>query len=92
MKHEDPWGRSAGWVPRRENCTHCAGWPGKVGRDFDKVINVLASAVAANNSGIEVSLLCNLDRKGGAAVIMRHQFWRAVGVAIVRGNTKLKLL
>ena len=40
---------------------------------------------------MSVSPLHNLDRKGSTAMIMRQQFRRAIGVAIVRGNAKLKL-
>ena len=69
----------------------CAGWFGKVGRDFDKMVGVLAKAAAASDDGMSVSPLHNLNRKGGAAMIMRQQFRRAIGVAIVRGNAKLKL-
>ena len=47
---------------------------------------------AASINGIGVSLLRNLDRKGGVAAIMRCQFWRVMGVAIVRSSAQLKFL
>ncbi|EJK65266.1 hypothetical protein THAOC_13894, partial [Thalassiosira oceanica] len=40
---------------------------------------------------LRISPLVNNDRKGGAFPIMLHQFRRAIGVAIVRGNAQHKL-
>ena len=54
-------------------------------------MSILAKVAAALDDGISVSPLHNLERKGGAAMIMRQQFWQAIGVAIVCGNAKLKL-
>ena len=52
----------------------CAGWFGEVGRDFDKVVGILVRAATDSGNGMSVSPLHNLDRKGGAAMIMRQQF------------------
>ena len=52
----------------------CAGWFGEVGRDFDKTVGILARVAAASDNWMSVSPLHNLDRKGGAAMIMRQQF------------------
>ena len=52
---------------------------------------MLADAAAASDDGMTVSPLRNLDRKGGARVIMRQQFRRALGVMIATGNATLKL-
>ena len=69
----------------------CAGWFGEVNKDFEKVLRLLARHAAAGDDGITISPLVNTDRKGGAYPIMLQQFRRAIGVAIVRGNAKLKL-
>ena len=67
-------------------------WFGEVGRDFDRVVKVLANKVACTDDGMSISPLRNLDRRGGARTMLRQQLRRALGVAIVRGNAKLKLL
>ena len=41
-----------------------AGAFGEIGRDFEKVLNVLADGAAASDDGMTVSPLRNLDRKG----------------------------
>ena len=69
----------------------CAGWFGETNEDFEKVIRTLAKEAAAGQDGMAVSPLINTDRKGGAFPIMLHQFRRAIGVAIVRGNANHKL-
>ena len=69
----------------------CAGWFGEINEDFEKVIRTLAKEAAAGQDGMAVSPLINTDRKGGAFPIMLHQFRRAIGVAIVRGNANHKL-
>lgn len=38
-----------------------------------------------------ISLVVNTDRKGGVFPIMFQQFRRAIGVAIVRGDTHYKV-
>ena len=45
----------------------------------------------ARDDGMAISPLVNMDRKGGAYVIMLQQFKRAVVVAILRGNTRCKM-
>ncbi|EJK70204.1 hypothetical protein THAOC_08457, partial [Thalassiosira oceanica] len=69
----------------------CAGWFGDINIDFDKIIQQLARKAAAGDHGLRISPLVNNDRKGGAFPIMLHQFRRAIGVAIVRGNAQHKL-
>ncbi|EJK46647.1 hypothetical protein THAOC_34675 [Thalassiosira oceanica] len=69
----------------------CAGWFGDINIDFDKIIRQLARKAAAGDHGLRISPLVNNDRKGGAFPIMLHQFRRAIGVAIVRGNAQHKL-
>ena len=69
----------------------CVGWFGEVGRDFDQVIEVLANKAACTDNGMSILPLRNLDRRGGARSMLRQQLRRALGVAIVRGNAKLKL-
>ncbi|EJK47138.1 hypothetical protein THAOC_34161, partial [Thalassiosira oceanica] len=59
--------------------------------DFDKILRQLARKAAAGDHGLRISPLINNDRKGGAFPIMLHQFRRAIGVAIVRGNAQHKL-
>ena len=51
---------------------------------------MLADAVAASDDGMTVSPLRNLDRKGGAQVIMRQQFRRVLGLMIATVNANLK--
>lgn len=46
---------------------------------------------AAGEEGMSISPLRNLDKKGGAFVIMNHQFRRALGVSIVRDMANHKL-
>jgi len=69
----------------------CAGWFGEINIDFDKILRQLARKAAAGDHGLRISPLINNDRKGGAFPIMLHQFRRAIGVAIVRGNAQHKL-
>ena len=69
----------------------CAGWFGEINIDFDRIIRQLARKAAAGDHGLRISPLVNNDRKGGAFPIMLHQFRRAIGVAIVRGNAQHKL-
>jgi len=47
----------------------------------------LAQEAASSDHGATISPLVNTDRKGGAFPIMLQQFRRAIGVAIVWGNT-----
>ena len=63
-----------------------AGAFGEVNKDFEKVLKTLAKL-----AGMSISPLRNLDRKGGAYVIMLQQFRRALGVTVVRGMAKHKL-
>ena len=58
---------------------------------FDKTLKILAWEAAVGIDGMSVPPLVNTDRKGGVFPIMLHQFKRAVGVAIVRGNANHKL-
>ena len=51
-------------------------------------IKILARETAAGDDGMSVS---PTDKKGGAFPILLQQFRRAIGVAILRGNTNLKL-
>ena len=60
-------------------------------KDFEKVLKTLAKLAAAGEDGMSISPLRNLDRKGGAYVIMLQQFRRALGVTVVRGMAKHKL-
>ena len=69
----------------------CAGWFGEINEDFEKVIRTLAREAAAGRDGMAISPLINTDRKGGAFPIMLHQFRRAIGVTIARGNANHKL-
>ena len=64
---------------------------GEVNKDFEKVLKTLAKLAAAGEDGMSISPLRNLDRKGGAYVIMLQQFRRALGVTVVRGMAKHKL-
>ncbi|EJK52310.1 hypothetical protein THAOC_28430, partial [Thalassiosira oceanica] len=66
-------------------------WFGEINIDFDKILRQLARKAAAGDHGLRISPLINNDRKGGAFPIMLHQFRRAIGVAIVRGNAQHKL-
>jgi len=68
-----------------------AGAFGEVNKDFEKVLKTLAKLAAAGEDGMSISPLRNLDRKGGAYVIMLQQFRRALGVTVVRGMAKHKL-
>ena len=68
-----------------------AGWLGEINTDFDRIIRQLARQAAAGDHGLRISPLVNNDRKGGTFPIVLHQFRRAVGVAIVRGNAQHKL-
>ncbi len=61
----------------------CAGWFGKVNKDYETLISTLAWEAAAGDNGLQISPLVNLDRKGGAYQIMLQQFRRAVGVGIL---------
>ena len=56
-------------------------------------LKTLAKLAAAGEDGMSISPLRNLDRKGGAYVIMLQQFRRALGVTVtvVRGMAKHKL-
>ena len=47
---------------------------GEVNKDFEKVLKSLARMAAAGEDGMSISHLHNLDRKGGAYVIMLQQF------------------
>ena len=69
----------------------CCGAFGEINEDFNKTIKTLAREAASGEDGATISPLVNTDRKGGAHVIMLQQFRRAIGVAIARGNAKLKL-
>ena len=69
----------------------CAGGFGKINKDFEKVLKVLAREVASGTAGLSISPLANNDRKGGAYPIMLQQFRRAIGVAIACGNARHKL-
>lgn len=57
---------------------------GDVNTNLEKMLKTLAKLAAAGEEGMSISLLRNLDKKGGAFVIMNHQFRRALGVSIVR--------
>ena len=43
-------------------------------KDFEKILKILARLTASGEDGISISLLYNLDRKGGVCVIMNHPF------------------
>eukprot|EP00956_Cyclotella_meneghiniana_P011493 scaffold16162_cov71-Cyclotella_meneghiniana.AAC.11 len=65
---------------------------GEVNKDFEKVLKTLARLAAAGEDGImSISPLRKTDRKGGAFIIMLHQFRRALGVMVVRGMANHKL-
>ena len=64
---------------------------GDVNKDLEKMLRTLAKCAAAGEDGMSISPLRNLDKKGGAFVIMNHQFRRALGVTIVRDMTNHKL-
>ena len=55
------------------------------------IVNTYYSLAACCMTTFIISPLVNNDRKGGAFPIMLHQFKRALGVAIVRGNAQHKL-
>ena len=55
------------------------------------MLRTLAKLAAAGEEGMSISPLRNLDKKGGAFVIMNHQFRRALGVSIVRDMANHKL-
>jgi hypothetical protein len=69
----------------------CAEWFGEVNKDYKSLITKLAREATAGDDGMRVSPLVNSDRKGGVFQLMLHQFRRAIGVAIVRGNAKYEL-
>ncbi len=74
--------------PRRDSLEEtvipiCAGWFGKVNKDYETLISMLAQKAAAGDDGMRISPLVNLDRKGEAYQIMLQQSRRAIGVAIV---------
>ena len=52
---------------------------GEVNKDFEKVLKTLAKLAAAGEDGMSISPLRNLDRKGGAYVIMLQQFRPSFG-------------
>ena len=52
---------------------------------------MLAIEAASGDDEMTISPLVNTDRKGEAFLIMLQQFRRAIGVAFVQGNAKLKL-
>ena len=64
---------------------------GDVNTDFENMLRTLAKLAAAGEEGMSISPLRNLDKKGGAFVIMNHQFRRALGVSIVRDMANHKL-
>jgi len=47
--------------------------------------------VAVGEVGLAISSLANMDRKGGAYLIMLQQFKRAIGVVIFRGQAMYKM-
>ena len=57
----------------------CAGWYGKVNKDYETLITMLAWEAATGDDGMRISPLVNSDRKGGAYQIIR----RAIGVVII---------
>ncbi len=44
----------------------CMGWFGKIKKDYKSLITKLSQEAAAGVKGMWISLLVNLDRKGGA--------------------------
>ena len=52
---------------------------------------ILAREAATGIVGMSVSPLVNINRKRGVFPILLHQFRRAIGVDIVRGNTNHKI-
>mmetsp|Transcript_17187 Transcript_17187/g.31057 ORF Transcript_17187/g.31057 Transcript_17187/m.31057 type:complete len:108 (+) Transcript_17187:798-1121(+) len=55
------------------------------------VLEELERLAAAGEMGLSISPLANTDKKGGVYLIMSQQFKRAMGVAIICGNTMHKL-
>ena len=70
----------------------CVGWFNEINHNFDQNICLLADAAAARNNCMVVLEINNLDRKGEETIVMQYQVCHALGVAIARGNAKLKLL
>ena len=52
---------------------------------------VLVDRTSSKDNGMGVLPLGNLDRKGGAPMVLRQRLRRALRVAIVRGNAISKL-
>ena len=75
----------------RQGISMCAGWFSDINKDFDKIIKILAQEAATGIGGMSMCPLVNVNRKGRAFPIMLHQFRRALGVTIVRGNKNRKL-
>ena len=88
---EGPFVRAQGRFFKGQVIPLCAGGFGEVNKDFEKVLKILAREAASGTTGLSVSPLANSDRKGGAYLIMLHQFRRAIGVAIACGNARHKL-
>jgi len=63
-------------------------------KDFGKIIAMLAREASSGDNGMTISpLVVNTqDRKGVAFPMILQYFKRAIGVAIVRGNAKHKLM
>ena len=56
----------------------CTGWFEEIREDFNKILVKIVAVVAAGDVEMSISLLTNIDRKGGTIAIMLHQFRQAI--------------
>ena len=64
---------------------------GKANNKFENLLKIIVRLAVAEEEGMFILPLYASDKKGGACVIMNHQFMWALCVSIVRGMANNKL-